>query len=147
MTCMSIKLEDYDNNNVFFSEPVENTVIENSKYIKLIFSDSEIVMNGITIFFDINVLSTDKQFSRKIFNFNYSDNSNWIETIKVIDKMILDKYNTKKKKVFKIAELLYYGKLRIFSENDKISNKFLLVISGLWEDQNSYGLTFKFRNV
>ena len=75
MTCMSMKLEDYNNNNVFFSEPVENTVIENSKYIKLIFSDSEIVMNGITIFFDINVLSIDKQFSRKIFNFNYSDNS------------------------------------------------------------------------
>ena len=82
---MSIKLEDYNNNNIFFSEPVENTVIENSKYIKLIFSDSEIVMNGITIFFNINVLSTDKQFSRKIFNFNYSDNSNWIESIKVIE--------------------------------------------------------------
>lgn len=147
MTCMSIKLEDYNNNNIFFSEPVENTVIENSKYIKLLFSDSEIVMNGITIFFDINILSVDKQFSRKIFNFNYSDNLNWIESIKLIEKMILDKYNTKKKQVFKIAELLYYGKLRIFSENDKISNKFLLVISGLWEDQNSYGLTFKFRNV
>ena len=65
----------------------------------------------------------------EIFNFNYSDNSTWIEKIKNIENMILDKYkNNNKNKILKIAELLYYGKLRIFSEKDKIGNKFLIVI-------------------
>ena len=41
-------------NNVFFCESVKNTVINNSNFIRIIYSNNEVMMNGLYIKFDIN---------------------------------------------------------------------------------------------
>ena len=147
MSCIALQLEQYNNNNTFLCEPIENTVIANSDYIKLIYSDNNIVMNGIALYFNMKVLSLHKQYVKYNFSFNYKDNKYWIEKIRTIEKDILDKIPNQKVRIYKISDLLNYGKLRIFSEKQDISNNFVLIISGIWENTNSVGLTFKFRNV
>ena len=46
---------------------------------------------------------------------------------------------------YKINEQVKNGSIKIFSDNiDKITNKFLLKIAGIWETDMYYGLTYKF---
>ena len=147
MSCIALETNQYNNNNIFLCEPIENTVIENSNYIKLIYSDNNVVMNGLTLYFTMNVSSLHKQYVRYNFSFNNENNLGWIEKLKNIEKEILDKVSNQKVRILKIRYLLNFGKIRIFSDNHEISNNFILIISGIWENHNSIGLTFKFRNV
>ena len=54
---------------------------------------------------------------------------------------------------FKLYEQLQSGIIKLFFENNKINNynintnKLILKISGIWETDTNYGLTFKFTNV
>jgi len=49
---------------------------------------------------------------------------------------------------YKIYEQLKNGNIKLFSESfDKITNKFLLKIAGIWETDTEYGLTYKFLNI
>jgi len=69
-----------------------------------------------------------------------------IDNIKVIEEDILKKYEIKDKIVqFKIYEQLKNGNIKIFSDiTNKTCASFILKISGIWETQTSYGLTYKF---
>jgi len=52
---------------------------------------------------------------------------------------------------YKLNEQLRYGQLKIFYDstnaNANTNNAFLLKISGIWETDMHYGLTFKFIKV
>ena len=46
---------------------------------------------------------------------------------------------------YKITEQLKSGNIKFFSENiDKINHYFMLKISGIWETDLCYGITYKF---
>jgi hypothetical protein len=72
-----------------------------------------------------------------------------IDNLKVIEEDILKKYEMKDKVAqFKIYEQLKNGNIKIFSDlNNKTSASFILKISGIWETQMNYGLTYKFIKV
>jgi hypothetical protein len=71
-----------------------------------------------------------------------------IENIRHIEEGLLKKANIRNKTPqFKITEQLRNGNIKIFTDNvEKIntSNNFLLKISGIWETETSYGVTYKF---
>jgi hypothetical protein len=69
-----------------------------------------------------------------------------IERIKKIEENILKKIDIKHKiPQLKIYEQLQSGNIKIFNEvNIKSECIFILKISGIWETQNSYGITYKF---
>ena len=46
----------YNINNIFFYEPVKNTVMDDSKFIKILYSNEFITLNGIFINFPIKSL-------------------------------------------------------------------------------------------
>lgn len=50
--------------NVYFSEPIENTIIENSQFIKLTYSSKDITLNGIYILLDLNITSKESYFKK-----------------------------------------------------------------------------------
>ena len=67
-----------------------------------------------------------------------------IDYIKSIEIEILEKINIeRKKKIYKINEQLMTGYIKHLIDN-KYANCFILKISGIWESENEYGLTFKF---
>ena len=39
----------YELNNIFFYEPIKNTVMEESNFIRIIYSDENIILNGLYI--------------------------------------------------------------------------------------------------
>ena len=70
---------------------------------------------------------------------------NIIDSLKNIEENILKKVEIKNKlPQSKIYEQLKNGNIKLFNEVTKSSCSFILKISGIWETQFNYGLTYKF---
>jgi len=68
-----------------------------------------------------------------------------IEKIKTIEETILKKYNVKKTPFLKIYEQIRYGFIKIFNDiGNQPHYNLVLKISGIWETETNYGLTYKF---
>lgn len=134
-----VELEQIFLNNIYFSDTIKNTVIENGKFIRLLYSSNNVILNGIyiNIPFIINKSSCNKYY------FNFHDNNNYKKKLMDIEELILSKYDTKKNKIYKITEQLNLNTIKLFNYIDN-HNKIILKISGLWEDEKNYGLTYKF---
>ena len=112
----------YNVDNIFFYDPVKNTVMDDSKFIRIIYSDVNIILNGLYL----KILRSD----------NIDELS---ENINKIENNILMKYHSIKSKSMKIKEQLLY----ILKKNP-YDNIFILKISGIWETDMMIGVTYKF---
>jgi hypothetical protein len=112
----------YNVDNIFFYDPVKNTVMDDSKFIRIIYSDVNIILNGLYL----KILRSD----------NIDELS---ENIDKIENNILMKYHSIKSKSMKIKEQLLY----ILKKNP-YDNIFILKISGIWETDMMIGVTYKF---
>ena len=127
-------------NYIYFNESVKNTVMDDCSFIRIIYSNEDLILNGIYIKIDIN-----KDSAKNILNSNV--NSINIKFIENLEKNILNKYNSNK-----IHTKIHSNKLKdqfLYLIN-KINNSshtdisYILKISGIWETQSLIGLTFKF---
>jgi len=142
------KLEQYDENCVFFCDPIKNNIMNDGNFIRILYSNELFVLNGIYIIFSINLMSVEKYYNKYKISFDKSANNDIIEQIRVIEENIIKKINIQNKTPqFKIFEQLKNGYIKIFIEpNNEIfnNNTFLLKISGIWDTDMSYGVTYKF---
>lgn len=136
----------FQKNHIYFYEPIENTIMENSQFIKLIYSTEDLILNGIYILMNINISSKESYFKKMKYNFDLNNNRDLLNHIFRIEKEILNNYNHSKKiQKLNIYESLNTGSLKIYpsSDSNKPPNNFILKISGVWENEKEYGLTFK----
>jgi hypothetical protein len=141
---ISLNKEDFSIDNVYFYEPIKNSIIENSSFIRLIYSNELMAINGIYIKIDFDNVTKTNDFSKQKITININDNAKIINYIKSIESEILQKINIqRKRKIYKISEQLMTGYIKHLIDN-KYANSFILKISGIWESENDYGLTFKF---
>ena len=141
---ISLNKEDFSIDNVYFYEPIKNSIIENSSFIRVIYSNELMAINGIYIKIDFDNVTKINDFSKQKITININDNLKIINYIKSIETKILEKINIEcKKKIYKINEQLMTGYIKHLIDN-KYANCFILKISGIWESENEYGLTFKF---
>lgn len=143
------RIEQYDKNNIFFGEPIKNNVINEGNFIRILYSTNNVVFNGIYLLITLNDLTCEKYYNKFKCVFNIYTHKDLINDIKNIEEDILKKCAIEEKiPQFKIYELLKNGNFKIFSD---ISNKsvcsFIMKISGIWETQLNYGLTYKFIKV
>jgi hypothetical protein len=139
-------------NHILFSEKVENKVINNSDFFRIIYSDDICVMSGVNISFSLSNVNIERYFNKVKCTILDTTNTNIIEILKNIETKILDKFNIhnmKKKRVHNIATQLKNNFIKIYT-NKFISYgpqkhmKLLLKISGIWESADEYGITFRF---
>ena len=141
---ISLNKEDFSIDNVYFYEPIKNSIIENSSFIRVIYSNELMAINGIYIKIDFDNVTKTNDFSKQKITININDNLKIINYIKSIEIEILEKINIeRKKKIYKIKDQLMTGYIKHLIDN-KYANCFILKISGIWESENEYGLTFKF---
>tara|TARA_Y100000768_G_scaffold156979_2_gene117153 strand:- start:4871 stop:5344 length:474 start_codon:yes stop_codon:yes gene_type:complete len=146
---IAINIKNFSINNVYFLDTVKNTVMENSNFIRINYSDDIIILNGIYLSFQLKITALDKYFSKFKCSFNTSHNQFIINKIINIEKTLLNTLlNTldyAKKPVYKIKDHISSGNIKLFSNNNNILNDtFLLKISGFWETDNEFGITYKF---
>ncbi len=142
-------IENFNVDYVYFCEPIRNNIINNGLFIRILYSNEQLVLNGVYLYVHFQNINVEKYFNKYKCNFDLSSHYKLIEQITNIEYNILKKINIKNKTpCYKINELLKNGNIKIFSDNiDKINNGFLLKISGIWEDETSYGVTYKFIQV
>jgi hypothetical protein len=80
--------------------------------------------------------------------FNVVDHKNIIDKIKLIEEQILDKLKLQNKTPqYTIYDQLKHGYIKMHNEYNSPNMNFVLKISGIWESNTHYGVTFKFINL
>lgn len=145
-----IDSDEYNKEYIFLQESVKNNIIDNSKFIRIIYSNNIFVVNTLYIVFNLNVIQIENYFNKYKFVFNVKQNTKPINQLKYIEESILDKvFISNKKPVFRLYEQINSGNLKLFKDNLKLhkinsDNEFIIKISGIWENDYEYGITYKF---
>ncbi len=136
-------------NNIFFQTPIKNTVIDNSLFIRIIYSTQNLVLNGIFMIIPLNICFVDKIYNKYKCSYNIGDNQKIITDIIKLEQSILQKLNIGNKIMrFKISDQLKQGNIKLFSSEPlKKDTDIVLKVSGVWENDMEYGLTYKFSSV
>ncbi len=144
------KIEQYDENNIFFCEPIKNNIMLEGNFIRILYSTYNVTLNGIYLLIELNDIISEKYYNKNKCSFNVNSHKELIEKIKVIEENLLKKIEIKNKiPQCKIYEQLTNGNIKFFCDNNnnKTTNSFILKISGIWETQINYGLTYKFTKI
>jgi hypothetical protein len=150
---LTINTKQFDEHNVMISDKTKNNIMSNSDFYRIYFSNDFFTLNGLSIIFTLYNLTVEKYFNK--IKCNFEDNINnrkEVESIKNIERNILNKYNElNDTKIYRIDEQLSNNFLKLFDENklkvgNHVSIQFQLKISGIWSQSqtNEYGLTFRF---
>jgi hypothetical protein len=139
-------LEQYNEDHVYFLEPIKNNIINNGNFIRIIYSTALFTLNGIYIAINIKCNTIDRYYNKYICGFDVMQHRELIDKIRTIEITLMRKITIPgKTPQYKIYEQLKNGNIKVFSDTfDKKSNLFLLKIAGIWESDYEYGLTYKF---
>ncbi len=137
-----INMNEFSLKNIFFNEAIKNTVINDSSFIRILYSNKEFTLNGIYIKLDFI----------KTINYNkFFENSNNLTIIKYIENLetyILNSYNKNKEHNYKIHEQITYLSSKICnSSSNKSIFSYIFKISGIWETNTVIGITYKFIDI
>jgi|TARA_B110000967_G_scaffold137132_1_gene140001 hypothetical protein len=143
-----IKEEQFKISNIYYTEPIQNIIMDNSQFIKIVYSNQDIMMSGIFLLVELKHITKESYFKKIKITYDTSLNKNILNRIYEIENQLLQKYNIHKKIQRKIIyDTLNNGVIKLFpnNENDLINNNnsFILKISGIWENDTEYGLTYK----
>ena len=151
------KIDQYNDNYIYFCEPIKNNIMNEGNFIRILYSSPLFVLNGIYLHLTFYDIIIEKYYNKYKCLFNILNHKDIIESIKIIEDNILKKVNIKNKIAqHKIYEQLINGNIKIFFDNknkfinnceNSNLNHFLLKISGIWETDTSYGVTYKFTKI
>jgi hypothetical protein len=143
-----MNIEQYDNKNIFFCESIKNNVIHAGNFIKILYSTSYFNLNGIYLLIKLNNIKCEKYYNKYKCIFDINTYKTLVHNLKVIEENILYKINLKHKiPQYKLYEQLKYGMIKLYNEVNNTDICFVLKISGIWETEINYGLTFKFIHI
>jgi len=147
---IALNLEQYKNDCVYFNDPIKNNIMNGGNFIRIIYSNSLFILNGISLFVPLNNANIEKYYNKYRCCFNTFTNKELIQSFKQIEEEILKNCNIKNKTPqHKLIEQFKNGNIKLFLQDEEknINNYFILKISGIWETDQNYGLTYKFLNV
>lgn len=125
----------FSNKNIFIMQPIKNTMINQGLFHKLLYSNHIFTSNGLYI--KIHFVNT-KWMNGRLY-YDISTNSDLLNRVAEIEKYILEKVSICKKYHYKIYDQIKNGNLKTSNANSNI----VLKISGVWENDNSIGISFK----
>ena len=140
------RIDQYDDNCILLCEPIKNNVMNEGNFIRIIYSAENFTLNGIYLLITLNDIICEKYYSKYRCIFNVTNHKDIISNLKIIEEDLLKKCDIYDKiPQYKINEQLKNGNLKIFNDiGNKSTCSFILKISGIWETQYNYGLTYKF---
>ena len=142
----------YNINYIYFNDSIKNTVIDNSNFIKIMFSNNDLYLNGVYLLIELENITLEKYYNKYkcIISENSTINNNIFQFMYKLEHELLHKYNSIKNKKLIITNQLKQNNIKLFIENKNIKEtmysklQFCLKISGIWEKNDEIGLTYKF---
>ncbi len=150
-----IPIEQFNINNVFYQKAIKNTVMTDSNFIRIIYSDDICTYNGISLEFNLPITHIDKSFNKFKCYFDKQE-SEIVNYICNLENEIINNCNCNKQPMLRISEQFKNGAFKVLNMNNtnntnntNMNNnsnykKFIIKISGLWTNDADYGLTYKF---
>ena len=142
---------DFQINELYFTESVKNNVKTNSYFNRIIYSTDYFSLKNIYFNFTISNFTYKEQYLKTIIYFKESEND--FNVIYEIERQILNKfiqykqlYNIYLQPVFSIQNQFKHDYIKVFKNNNIYNNEteIFLKISGIWQTDNNVGITYKF---
>lgn len=139
--------KNFDFKYIFLGNTINNRILENGKFTRIYYSTPLCSFNGIyTLLYidDIIVSNSNNSFNNKLM-INVNKNSVLLNNIKQLEEKILRVVEIKNKTLScNISNELMKGFLKLNYKNNINNCKIMLKISGIWETEDSYGLSYKY---
>jgi hypothetical protein len=140
-------------NNIIFLESKRNMIMDGT-FAKIIYSNQYFSLNSIYFDFPIELLSLDKQLNKYIMKYNPNTFSNnaLIQELSKIEYRIIEYYKQTneicKRTNCILNKQLLTGNLKMYkdfnlSKINKNPPEYIIKISGIWENNNEIGITYK----
>ena len=148
---------------IYFLDKKKNIIMD-GVFTKIVYSNNCMSMNGIYIDFPIKNIMTNRIHSKNILQLDTISNKDLFQKLFDIEKQLLsyyiqyfspshsdfqtsEKYNHTQNKniVYTLKNQLQTGFIKYYKEYECSSKPYSLYIkiSGIWENQNDIGITFK----
>ena len=146
---LAISPSQFNIHHIMLSEKTKNNVMEGGDFYRLYYSDNSSNSNGLFISFSFKNVSIEKYFNKIKCIFEEKANREIIQRLKQIEKQIIKCAVHSRDSVFRIEEQLNNHFIKIFTDNNIEFGRnkeinIVLKISGIWNNYNSCGLTFRF---
>ena len=129
---IALLAKDLNIDNIFFLDPIKNIIITNSKFVRIIYSNKLLTLNGIYLICNIDNIDKINNYGLLLYIENLENN-------------ILNKFSKEKNKYYKLREYFYSNFINTdYTKVEDNHSKYILKISGIWDSNNNIGLTFKF---
>jgi len=146
-----ITLDQFQTNNIYLKPAIENNIIEDSKFIKIIYSNNLMTLNSLFIHFPLKKYSIETYFKKNKYIFDIEANKKTLDSIFTIEENILKMFTSNKCKKYIIKQSLSNGFLKIYpnhiENNESVSTDeygdFIIKISGIWETNDECGVNYK----
>lgn len=140
-----LNMDDIYTRNIFIGNNIRNNIINNGSFYKIKYSNSDIILNNLMILLNISDRSFMQNYNRYrcMFKNKNKDNVDIIDKISALEKKILSMFECNKYPNYNIGSALQSGVFNVgyYPRNDETM---CLKISGIWENEDEYGLTYKF---
>jgi hypothetical protein len=137
----------FDFKYIFLGNTINNRILENGKFTRIYYSTPLCSFNGIyTLLYIDDIIETNcnNSFNNKLM-INVEKNGVLLNSIKQLEEKILRVVEVKNKTLtFNIYNELMKGFLKLNYKNNIYNSQILLKISGIWETEDSYGLSYKY---
>jgi len=145
-----------DRQKIFFLDKKRNMIMD-GEFSKIVFSDEMISLNGLFLDCSLYTQPIDKFQKKNMIWFQpyHVNNLNTIQSFCVLEREILEYYKdyTASKKIpsFILHNQLYSGNARINKNQshgeifNQLDAKYIIKISGVWESEDRFGVTYKFQ--
>jgi hypothetical protein len=142
------KLEQYEDHYVHLCDPIKNNIISDGNFFRIIYSTHDVTLNGIYLLIELKNVICEKHYNKYKYSFNVNAHNDVIDNIQKIEESLLKKIKINKNPCFKIYEQFTNGNIKLFTEHPSNKNmRIVLKMSGIWENETNYGLTYKFMHV
>ena len=146
-------INDYSKDKFFFLETKRNTIMD-GYFTKILYSNEYLTTIGIYLTVEFQGASIHLVNNKNILYFDKkSYNNNLCKKISEIEKDILEYYkilfNCKKNLVTILSDHLNNNCLKLYMKENNKSNSMntIIKISGIWETEKDFGITYKFIEV
>jgi hypothetical protein len=138
--------DQFDDKCIYYCDPIKNNIINDGNFIRIIYSTPYCSLHGITLLISLQNVGIEKYYSKYKCSFNVETHRDLIEKMRQTEESVLRNARIVNKiPQFKIYDQFRNGNIKIFTDSTEKTNcQFMLKISGIWENDKFYGVTYKF---
>jgi hypothetical protein len=142
-----------DIDNILFGGKIKNNIIDNSFFYQLYYGNQSFTLSSLVFEFNIPNISISSCYNKQKIEYDYEKYKSSFEKIINLENTVLEAFMERKNInsnmcYYKMEETFKNNYIKISIDNIGFINRkncnILIKISGIWENNNTYGINYKF---